>query len=290
MIYEIPLASLPQSLQNIPNPPRQLYVRASNDAVFDALMKRPRVAIVGSRKMSDYGKAVTAQLASELAAQGVVIISGLALGIDAIAHRAALDANGTVMAVLPTPVERIYPRTNDRLAFELLESGGALVSEYANGTDVYKTNFVARNRIVSGLTNALPITEAAEGSGTLHTAQFAIDQGVDVLALPGNVTSETSVGTNNLIKTGAIAITNTDDILLALGLNMRDQNGAKKSRIMGSNAQEQQLINLLEQGISEGSELLSASALSVQQFNHHLTMLEITSKIRSLGANRWALR
>lgn len=290
MIREVPFASLPEHLQNIPGPPKQLFINTHQVETFDELMQRPRVAIVGSRSVSPYGQVVAAKLAGELAAQGIVIVSGLAFGVDAIAHRAALDAKGLTLAVLPTPADSTYPRSHTQLAHELLDAGGAIVSEYQSGSRIFKTNFVARNRIVTGLSSALLIIEAAEKSGSLHTADFAIDQGIDVLVVPGNITSPTSVGTNNLIKTGALVVTSADDVLLALGLQAKTKANHYPTRIEGSNAEEQRIIDLLEQGVNEGNELLHASKLSVEQFNHHLTMLEITTKIRPLGANRWALR
>jgi DNA processing protein len=123
----------------------------------------------------------------------------------------------------------------------------------------------------------------------MHTARFALEQGIDVLAVPGNITSPTSDGTNNLIKSGAIPVTCTNDILQSLKLAPTARSG-KAVRVRGANAEEQQIIDLLEQGISEGNDLLATSKFSVEQFNHHLTMLEITAKIRPVGANRWALQ
>ncbi len=289
-IQEILLADLPTSLRNIHTPPKQLYVSASADNTFRELMKHPRVAIVGSRRVTPYGHAVTRKFASELAARGVVIISGLAYGVDAIAHQAAVEAGGLALAVLPSPVESVYPAVNRPLAERILRNGGALVSEYPDGMPCLKQNFVARNRIVSGLANALLITEAAEDSGTMHTARFALEQGSDVLAVPGNITSPTSVGTNNLIKSGALPITEINDIMHALKLGATAEGSETKSRIRGANPSEQIIIDLLEQGITDGSQLLSDSGLTVDKFNHHLTMLEITAKIRPLSANQWGLQ
>ncbi len=290
MFQEIRLSSLPAGLQNIPSPPRQLYLYESHDDAFIKLMRRPRVAIVGSRKVSPYGDIVTKKLASELAAQGVVIISGLAIGVDAIAHQAALEVGGLTMAILPGPVQKIYPAGHRHLARQILDKNGVIASEYPEGMPTLKQNFVARNRIVAGLADALLITEAAEKSGTMHTARFAIEQGIDVLAVPGNITSPTSDGTNNLIKAGAIPVTCVNDILQSLKLMPTVQSGKSLVRVTGANVEEQQIINLLEQGMSDGNELLAASNLTVERFNHNLTMLEITTKIRPLGANRWALR
>lgn len=280
----------PDKLREIDNAPPQLYICAQYEDTFEKLMRLPKVAIVGSRSATPYGEQITAQLAGELAAHGVVIISGLAIGIDGIAHQAALDAGGLTMAVLPTPLSYIYPRRHTNLAHALVAAGGAIVTEYAEGSAVFKPNFVARNRIVTGLADALLITEAAVKSGTLHTARFALEQGNDVMAVPGNITSPLSEGTNNLIKSGATPVTNTADILHHLGLQPASRKGAKRQRTRGSNSQEQLIIDLLEQGVQQGSRLLEQSGLSIQDFNHHMTMLEISAKIRPLGANQWALR
>lgn len=252
------------------------------------LLSRPAVAIVGSRKVSAYGQAVTIQLAAELAKAGVVIISGLAIGMDGVAHRAALEAGGLTLAVLPCSVEHVYPRTHHMLAKQILEKGGALVSEYPEGSFINKGNFIARNRIVSGLSDAVLITEAAQKSGTLHTADFALQQGIEVLAVPGNITSPTSVGTNNLIKTGATPVTSVDDIFQVLGIEpaTKQQSGAPK----GDNPHEQILLDLLLAGTQAGEELLEASQLDIRQFNQTLTMLEIHGHIRPLGNNRWSLK
>ena len=150
----------------------------------------------------------------------------------------------------------------------------------------YKMNFISRNRIVAGLADALLITEAAEKSGSLHTARFALEQGKDVLAVPGNITSPVSIGTNNLIKAGATPVMSYLDVLHALGLV---SHSSRPSDIRGRNQSEQRVLDLLVQGIDDGDDLLTQSQLSIAEFNQTLTMLEISSKVRSLGANHWAL-
>ena len=274
----------PDALAAIASPPAQLYCQGQS---LGALMRLPRVAIVGSRNVSAYGRQVTQRLAGELAEQGIVIISGLALGVDALAHQAALAAGGTTLAVLPGSLQKIYPATNRQLAAAILAQGGALVSEYGEGEPMaFKMNFIARNRIVAGLADVLLITEAAEKSGSLHTARFALEQGKDVLAVPGNITSPVSTGTNNLIKAGAAAVTSYVDVLHALGLV---SHSSKPAEVRGRNAHEQCLLDLLKQGLSDGEDLLTQSQLSIAEFNQTLTMLEISSRVRSLGANQWAL-
>ncbi|MGH7157638.1 MAG: DNA-processing protein DprA [Candidatus Saccharimonadales bacterium] len=275
----------PQKLLTLPDTPKELYILGGD---LGELLARPAVAIVGSRKVSTYGRQVTDKLAGELARAGVVVISGLAIGVDGIAHRAALEAGGLTLAVLPGSVEQIYPANHLSLAKQIVEQGGALVSEYPAGTTTHKSNFIARNRIVAGLADAVLITEAAEKSGTLHTADFALQQGTDVLAVPGNITSPTSAGTNNLIRTGATIVTSANDIFEVLGIQPAGKQRTTAPK--GGTPEEQLLLGLLFAGTEAGEELLEASKLDVRQFNQTLTMLEIRDHIRPLGNNRWSLK
>lgn len=274
---------LPEELQNIPSPPKQLYCRGAD---LSELLKRPRVAIVGSRKPSRYGRQVTEELAGKLAERGVVIVSGLALGIDGLAHQAALEAGGQAIAVLPGPVDKVYPVTNQPLAERILRQGGALVSEYAEDLFDFKRNFIARNRLVAGLAQAVLITEAAEKSGSWYTGDFALQQNRELLAVPGNITSPASAGTNSWLKQGAAPVTSYTDVLDALDL--RDHRPAREVR--GRNSQEQAVLDLLLRGVHDGEKLLEQSALPISQFNQVLTMLELGGQIRALGANQWSLR
>lgn len=251
---------------------------------FDELLQRPLVAIVGSRKVTAYGKTVTRMLAADLARAGVVIVSGLAIGVDGIAHQAALDAGGLTIAVMPCGLDRIYPTIHHNLARQILQQGGALLSEYPEGTITYPSNFIGRNRLVSGISSAVLITEASEKSGTLHTARFALEQGKDVLAVPGNITSPTSTGTNNLLKTGAVPVTSSQDVFHVLGIQAASLEPPK-----GDTPQQQLILDLIYGGTSDGAELLTASKVSTSQFNQAITMLEITGKVRPLGANQWSL-
>lgn len=277
-------ASYPEMLRNIPSPPKQLYVAGESLA---KLLQQPRVAVVGSRRVSVYGEMVTRQLSRELAEQGIVIISGLALGVDALAHTAALSVDGQCIAILPCPLDDIVPRTNLKLAKKILDKGGVLVSEYGSGQGTYRQNFIARNRIVSGLSNIVLITEASSKSGSLHTANFAIKQGRDVLAVPGNIYHDGSKGTNNLVKScHAGAVTSYKDVL-----HLLEFKGHKPAtqRVRGRNAHEQTVLDLMLRGVTQGHELLAKSQLTASEFSQVLTMLEIASKIRPLGANNWAI-
>ncbi|HVF48961.1 MAG TPA: DNA-processing protein DprA [Pyrinomonadaceae bacterium] len=199
----------PALLREIADPPITLYVRGDWETCLDA----PCVALVGSRRSSTYGQNVALLIARELAARGVTIVSGLARGIDAAAHRGALDAGGRTVAVLGTGVDDVYPRDHRRLSAEILERGGALVSQFPLGTPPVAENFPYRNRIISGLSLGVVVVEAAENSGSLITARLAMEQNREVFAVPGNVTSRNSFGTNYLIKSaGAKLVQQWQDI------------------------------------------------------------------------------
>ncbi len=272
----------PPLLKQIPDPPEGIFTK-SND--FGILLARPMVALVGSRKVSAYGKLVTSQLAAGLARAGVVVVSGLAIGVDGIAHRAVLEAGGQTIAVLPASLDRVYPTSHTQLAQNILEQGGALISEYPPGTTPYPVNFIARNRLVSGISRAVLITEASEKSGTLHTARFALEQGKDVLVVPGNITSPTSIGTNNLLKVGATPVTGIQDVLYVLGID-----GSQAARPIGDTPRQQAVLDLLWSGQTDGVALQQASKLDVPEFNQIITLLEITGKVRALGGNQWSLQ
>jgi len=276
--------SFPLKLQQISDPPDKLFLQGSND--INELLAGPCITVVGSRKVTPYGKAVTFDLVTQLASARLTIISGLALGVDSIAHRAALHAGGTTIAVLPTSLDAIYPAAHRGLAHDICQQGGALVTEYAPGAPTYASNFIARNRIAAAFGDAVLITEAAARSGTLSTARFALEQGKEVFAVPGNITSPMSAGTNTLIKNGATPVTCAADILQALGLQLP---GKGKQPPTSRNPHEQTLLTLIYQGVFDGGTLLTHSGLDIQTFNQTLTMLEIQGRIQPLGANRWGL-
>jgi DNA processing protein len=274
--------AFPGVLKDIPQPPKMLYILGN----LQPLVEKPRLAVVGSRKVTPYGRGVTEELVQAIAGQGIVIVSGLALGVDAIAHKAALEAGGKTIAVLPCGLDKPYPATNRQLARRILEQGGALISEYPAGTEPFPSNFIERNRLVSGLSDGVLITEAAAKSGTIHTAGFALEQGKTVMAVPGNITSELSKGTNNLIKSGATPVTSAQDILEALGIGEQLQ----FQEVLAANAEEEAILQLLRQGITDGSELQALSQLDAASFNQTLTMLEITGKVKAVGAGHWSIR
>lgn len=277
-------STYPELLRQIPDAPKQLYVLGD----IKRFMQQPRLAVVGSRKITAYGRSTTTNLVGQAARKGLAIVSGLALGVDSVAHQAALDNNGLTLAVMPCGLDHIYPASHRNLAKRILANNGVLVSEYPENTEPFKEHFIARNRIVSGLSDGVLITEAAEKSGTLHTANFALEQGRTVMAVPGNITSQLSAGTNNLIKTGATPITDVNDILNALGL---EELGAQQQiDLTGDNAAETELLALLADGISDVNELQAKSNLTASEFSQTLTMLEIQTRIHPVGAGHWALK
>jgi len=271
-----------QIIRDIANMPKRLWYAGKLPE-----NRPPTVAIVGTRKPTAYGREVSYQLAYDLAKRGVVIVSGLALGVDGIAHQAALDAGGVTIAVLPSALDSVHPRTHQRLANQIVLNAGALISEYDPGTPTFRWNFIERNRIVTALSDALLITEAAARSGTLSTANFALEQGKPVLVVPGNITSPMSIGCNSLLKVGATPITDVTDVIHALGL---EEIGEQTQLPLAANAEEDTLLRLLASGITDGDELQQKSKLPATTFSQTMTMLEIEGKIRPLGANNWALR
>lgn len=245
------------------------------------------VAIIGSRKPTAYGKEVTHKFAYELASRGIIIISGLALGVDAIAHRAALEAGGKTIAVLANGVDTIYPANHKSLANDIINSDGAIISEYEPGIAARSFQFLARNRIVSGLSDAVIVTEAAIRSGTLSTVSHALEQGREVFVVPGNITSPLSAGCNNLIKQGAHPITCVEDVLEIIAPNLLQP---QSMLALGANPQESIIIELLQSGIRDGDELQYQSSIDASEFAQTLTMMEINGTIRGLGGNQWTLR
>ncbi|MBI3983817.1 DNA-protecting protein DprA [Candidatus Microgenomates bacterium] len=274
-------AGYPKLLREIASPPQTLFYqgRLPEDDIC--------VAIVGTRKPSAYGRAVTERLAYDLAAAGLTIISGLALGVDSLAHRAALEAGGRTIGILGCGLDQIYPATNRQLASRMVKHGGGLLSEYEPGTPPLRHHFPARNRLISGLSLAVVVTEAAAHSGALITANFALEQNRLVMAVPGNITSLTSGGTNNLLKAGAAAVTEASDVLMALDLEVPTLK-AKVAR--PASADEALILGLLAREISDSEDLIAQSGWDVIKFNQVITLMELSGKIRNIGGGRWLSR
>ena len=275
-----------QRLASIANPPKSLCFMGTLPT-----SGAPVVAIVGSRKPSAYGREVTEQLAGDLATAGCIIVSGLALGIDGIAQKAALEAGGTVIGVIPNELPDISPQTNYKLAMNIIKNGGAILSEWQKGDGkvVNRWSFLERNRLVSGLADAVIITEAAERSGTLNTAAHALSQGRDVFAVPGNITSPLSAGCNALLKQGALVATTATDILDAIAPSAIQSATDQAIIPLGETPAENTIIDLLRAGLRDGDQLQQQSGLNPADFATALTMLEINDVVKPLGANNWTL-
>ena len=260
--------------------------------------RQKTVAIVGSRRNTQYGYDVAYRAAYEAARAGAIVVSGLAYGIDSVAHRAALDAGGITIAVLGTPITEIYPRSHKALAEEIVKKGGAILSEYGpgdfpRGTEV-KTRFLARNRIIAGLSDAVLIAEAADHSGTLNTAVHALDTGVDLLVVPGDITKSTSVGCNKLLKQGAIPYTEPDDLLDLLFperiTKRRSKKLLNKLLLKTETEVEKAVLIAIFAGTQDGDEIVQQLKLSAIEFSQAVTMLEIKGLVMSLGMNKWMIR
>lgn len=271
----------PKLLKQLPQSPHLLYVRGN-------LPKDNQVCIgvVGSRKYTSYGKQACEKIVSGLASCGISIVSGLAIGIDSIAHQSALDSGGATIAVLGTGIDdkTIYPAQNFNLAKNILKNNGALISEFAPETKAMPYHFPMRNRIVSGLSKGVLIIEASEKSGSLITASLALEQNRDVFAVPGQIFSENSRGTNNLIKQGAKIVSGAEDIIeeYAELIPQLDKNIlTDKLPLLNISEDENKILKLLSPEPLELDQLLKSANIPANQFNSILTMLEIKGIIRN---------
>lgn len=272
----------PERLNKLHDPPSQLFCVGS----IDPLHSRPTLSVVGSRKTTAYGRQVTAQLIQGLRGTDTVIVSGLAFGIDSLAHRAALDNNLMTIAIMPGGLDRIYPASHQSLAKEIIANGGALVSEYPNGTRAAKYHFPARNRIVAALADAVLVIEAAQKSGTLITAEHALDIGVSVLAVPGNITSPQSVGANRLLQMGAGLVDSSETLRAELGI----ESGNISQQAPGvDNREQQKIIECLKNGPLSATELCEVTKIEARELNRILTTLELANHISNRGGNVWSL-
>jgi DNA processing protein len=203
----------PRLLYEIPDPPKELYFRG---ALPDKEL--PTIAVVGTRRASKKGAELAESVARDLVRAGVVVVSGLAMGIDTAAHKGAVKENGKTLAVLGNGIDTIYPAQNEKIAGYILKNGGAIISEYGPGEPSYKGNFIQRNRIISGLSLGVVIIEAPEKSGALTTARFAAEQGREVFVFPGPASDRNYTGSHSLIRDGAILVTNSEQILEDIGI------------------------------------------------------------------------
>ena len=270
----LPRSALPLPLREIPDPPARLYC-AGQAFVLDT----PAVAVVGSRRCTRQGRDIAFALARDLAAQGLTIVSGLAYGIDAAAHRGALaSAAAPTVAVLGSGLDRIYPQSHERLAAEIVEHGGALVSEYEPTTGPRKHHFPARNRIVSGLCLAVVIVEASERSGSLITARLALEQGRDVMAVPSLVSSPLAAGCHRLIRQGAALVECAEHVLEALGLEPNPETAGASLP-----AKDDIVLRQVEATATPLEMIVAGSGLAVENVLERLAELEIDGLVGMQG-------
>lgn len=266
----------PSRLKEIDQPPPVLYVRGEY-LPEDAFA----VALVGTRRVTPYGRQITEEIAAFLAANGMTVISGLARGVDAIAHTAALKAGGRTLGILGSGVDRIYPPEHRALAEQMMERG-AIISDYAPGTPPEASNFPPRNRIISGLSLAVVVIEAGETSGALITAEFAAEQGREVFAVPGSILAPQSKGTNKLIQQGALPLLNASDLMQALNLTrVGEQKAARKA--LPADAVEAQLLAVLGEQPVHVDELRNQTGLPIEKVSATLTLMELKGMVRQVG-------
>jgi len=260
-----PAPDFPPLLHAIHDPPPGLFLRG---VAAPEMLSRPAVAVVGARACSGYGAAVARTLARELAAAGLVVVSGLARGVDAEVHRGALEGGGSTVAVLGCGIDRDYPAAHAELARRIAQSG-LIVSEYAPGVEPAPWRFPARNRIIAGLCNATVVVEARERSGALITADLALEEGREVFAVPGEITSALSAGTNDLLKLGASPLTRAADVLSCFGIE------AEPSAAVPVEGAAGRLLELLREGPAGADELARRAGLDAGEAARALVELEL---------------
>ncbi len=266
----------PHRLKEIDQPPPVLYLRGEL-----RLEDEWSVAIVGTRRMTAYGRQAAEDIAETLARSGVTVVSGLARGVDGVAHQAALNAGGRTLAVLGSGIDRIYPPENRRLAEQIITQG-CLISDYAPGTPPEASNFPPRNRIISGLSMAVIVVEAGSNSGALITASFAADQGREVFALPGKITAPQSQGTNRLIQDGAYLLSDPREILEILDLAMVTEHRAARVVLPGD-AVEAQLFEVLSHEPLHVDEIRARTDMPIEKVTATLALMELKGMVRQVG-------
>jgi len=275
----------PYLLKNIPNAPPLLYVAGKLKVEEDQFA----LGVVGTRKVSAYGRQVTERFAQDLARSGIVVVSGLARGVDTIAHTATLDAGGRTIAILANGLDTIYPADNLGLARRIVESGqGALVSELPLGIKPDAHNFPARNRIISGLVMGVLVTEAPQRSGALITANFALEHGREVFAVPHSIYAAGSSGTNKLIQDGAHLVTCVEDIVAAMNIFMLPQQ-VEAQAALPENDDERALLALISHEPSHIDEIIRVSGLPTTTVSAALLTMELKGMIKHFGGMQYAL-
>lgn len=280
-VLTLPDEDYPQLLKQIDQSPPVLYVRGRLLPSDDFA-----VAMVGTRRISAYGQQITRDTSLYLAGHGLTIVSGLARGVDALAHQSALQAGGRTIAVLGSGVDVIYPPEHRQLAEAIIENG-AVISDYPLGTQPEGINFPPRNRIISGLSLATVVVEAGERSGALITADFAVEQGRDVFAVPGNVLSPVSKGTNRLIQKGAYALVSPQDVLDVLDLSqVQDFKAARQA--LPADTTEAKILQSMNYEPVHVDEICNAVGLAVEKVTAALTMMELKGLVQHVGGMRYA--
>jgi len=270
----------PKMLLEIADPPPVLYLKGE-------LTKSDHlaIAVVGTRRMTPYGKRVGEKIVAGLAHNDLTIVSGMALGIDSVAHRTALENGARTIAVLGTGLDNIYPFSNQRLAEKIIQNG-AVISEFCLGTQGYASNFPQRNRIISGLALGTLVVEAAARSGTLITAKFALEQNREVFAVPGSIFSPQSESCLNLIKMGAKLTTDYTDILDEL--NIKDQWQGEKESVAPETEQEAKILNILDCDLAKHIDrIISQTGFKTAEVLSLLTLMEMKGMIKNLGAQNY---
>lgn len=293
--------SYPALLREIDDPPPVLYVRGDWQSCFD----QPCIGVIGSRKCSTYGENASEMLSRDLASRGITVVSGLARGIDTAGHRGAIRGHGKTVAVMGTGLDSIYPKENNGLVREIIAAGGCVVTQFPLGTPPIPENFPYRNRIISGLSHGVVIIEASERSGSLITARLAMEQNREVMAVPGNITSRNSFGTNYLIKTGAKLVQQWQDIVAEMPSEIAaailppkiDEPKAEDARRQPElvpadmSANERKVWEALTADESIHIDvLLEATGLSFGDLNSALVALDIRDLIRVLPGKHYARR
>ena len=293
--------SYPALLREIDDPPPVLYVKGDWQACFE----QPCVGVIGSRMCSTYGVNASEMLSRDLASRGITVVSGLARGIDTAAHLGAMRGNGRTIAVMGTGIDKVYPKENNGLVREILASGGCLVTQFPLSTPPLKDNFPYRNRIISGLSLGVLIVEASERSGSLITARLAMEQNREVMAVPGNITSGNSFGTNYLIKSGAKLVQQWQDVVAELPSeisaailppkidNLRTEDASHQPDLIPAdmNGNERKIWELLTPDEPVHIDILLETAeLSFGDLNTALLALDLRDLIRVLPGKHYARR
>jgi len=281
-IKQVSLAeeNYPSLLKEISGPPKEIFYLG--DFLDSSLMSSPKVAIVGTRKATALGRAIAKDMAQKFAQKGIVVVSGLAMGIDTASHEGALAGNGKTIAVLACGLDSIYPRQNENLARGIIENGGAVISEYPAGTEAFKNHFLERNRIVSGLSIATIVIEAPRESGALVTARLAAEQGREVFVAPGPINHPNYFGSHKLIRDGARLINSIEDIFEDLGMEFNTENSVAAA---GLNDEERIIFEAIFNcgKNAKVDKIIELVRLEPQKVNQILALLVIKGIIKETG-------